>query len=136
MNKLFVLDTVILLNAMLSPTSGAATTLKKADSSGIIIVSDATIDELYRKVRLPKFEKYLPLHRRLKFFDTFSLMALNIQPTITIKACRDPKDDMFLSLAVSADADCIVTLDGDLLDLHPFQNIPILTPASFLRLEF
>ena len=63
-------------------------------------------------------------------------MALNIQPTITIKACRDPKDDMFLSLAVSADADCIVTLDGDLLALHPFQNVPILTPASFLKLEF
>ena len=67
MNKLFVLDTVILLNAMLSPASGAAVTFKKADSLGIIIVSDSTIDELYRKVRLPKFEKYLPLHRRLAF---------------------------------------------------------------------
>jgi uncharacterized protein len=136
MNKLFILDTVILLNAMLSPASGAAAALNKANSSGIIIVSDATLDELYRKVSLPKFEKYLPLKRRLMFYKTFSLLALNIHPTTIIKACRDPKDDMFLSLAVSTDADYIITLDGDLLALHPFQNIPIITPAEFLKLDF
>jgi uncharacterized protein len=136
MNKLFILDTVILINAMLSPTSGAAVALNKANNSGIIIVSDATLDELFRKVRLPKFEKYLPLKKRLAFFQTLSLLSLNIHPTTIVKACRDPKDDMFLSLAVSTNADCIVTLDGDLLTLNPFQNIPIITPAEFLKLDF
>ncbi len=121
---------------MLSPTSGAAAALNKANNSGIIIVSDATIDELFRKVRLTKFEKYLPLKKRLAFFQTLSLLALNIHPTTIIKACRDPKDDMFLSLAISTNADCIITLDGDLLALHPFQNIPIITPAAFLKLDF
>jgi uncharacterized protein len=43
---------------------------------------------------------------------------------------------MFLSLAISTNADCIITLDGDLLALHPFQNIPIITPAAFLKLDF
>lgn len=136
MNKLFIFDTVVILNAMLSPTSGSFVALQKADSLGTIIVSDATFDELYRKVRLPKFEKYQPLRKRLMFFKEFSRIAVNIQSSMTIKACRDPKDDMFLSLAVSADADYIITLDGDLRALHPFQNIPIITPAEFLKLDF
>jgi len=32
-------------------------------------------------------------------------------------ACRDPEDDKFLSCAISANADCIVTGDKDLSDL-------------------
>jgi putative PIN family toxin of toxin-antitoxin system len=49
-----------------------------------------------------------------------------------IRACRDPKDDKFLSLAVSGHADLILTGDADLLALHPFQGIAILSPADYL----
>ena len=133
MNKLFILDTMILLQAMLSRHSGAYYVLKKADSIGTILVSDATLAELEEKIRLPKFDKYLPLNRRLAFYRAFSLLALNIPVSIAIKACRDPKDDKFLALAVAAEADCIVSLDADLLVLHPFEGIPILTPAGFLK---
>jgi len=45
--------------------------------------------------------------------------------------CRDPDDIKILGLAVSANADCIVTGDKDLLILEEFQGIPILTPRSF-----
>jgi predicted nucleic acid-binding protein len=50
-----------------------------------------------------------------------------------IAACRDPKDDKFLELAVSGKAEVIVSGDGDLLDLNPFRGIPIVTPATFVR---
>jgi len=43
--------------------------------------------------------------------------------------CRDPADDPFLSCAVAAGADYIVSGDRDLLDLGSFKNIPIITPA-------
>jgi putative PIN family toxin of toxin-antitoxin system len=49
-----------------------------------------------------------------------------------ITACRDPKDDKFLEAALAAEADCIVSGDSDLLDLSPFENIPVLRPAEFL----
>lgn len=49
-----------------------------------------------------------------------------------ITACRDPKDDKFLDAALAAGADCIVSGDADLLDLSPFENIPVLRPAEFL----
>jgi len=55
--------------------------------------------------------------------------------TITerIAACRDPKDDKFLELAVNDGADLIVTGDADLLAPNPFRDIPIVTTAIFVQ---
>ena len=53
--------------------------------------------------------------------------------TASIKACRDPNDDKVLSLAVSGKADFIITGDNDLLVLHPFHGISIVTPRQFLE---
>ena len=44
--------------------------------------------------------------------------------------CRDPKDRPFLELAVYAQADALVTGDGDLLALAPVFPVPIITPAA------
>lgn len=52
-----------------------------------------------------------------------------------IQACRDPKDNKFLELAVSGKATHIVSGDNDLLTLHPFHGIHILSPRAFLDLE-
>jgi uncharacterized protein len=133
MRKLFIFDTSVVLQAMLSRRSLAYTALRKADMRGIIVVSDATLLELEEKMYLSKFDKYQSLTNRLAFFKAYSLMALNLNPTVEIIACRDPKDDMFLSLAVTANADCIITRDEDLLVLHPFEKIPILNISDFTR---
>ncbi len=53
-------------------------------------------------------------------------------PLQTVQACRDPKDDIFLEAALAGAADCIVSGDADLLDMHTFEEIPILRPAEFL----
>ena len=50
-----------------------------------------------------------------------------------ISACRDPKDDKFLELAVNGHADLIVSGDADLLALNPFREIPIITPVAFVQ---
>ena len=54
--------------------------------------------------------------------------------TEMITICRDPKDDMFLELAISCQANALVTRDGDLLTLHPFRGIPIITVSNFVKL--
>lgn len=136
MRKLFIFDTSVVLQAMLSRRSLAFTALRKADKHGIVVVSEATLLELEEKMYLPKFDKYQSLASRLIFFKAYSLMALNLEPTANIVACRDPKDDMFLSLAVTANADCIITRDDDLLDLHPFKDIPIVNTFDFMRRFF
>jgi uncharacterized protein len=50
-----------------------------------------------------------------------------------VRECRDPRDDMFLEVALNGRADLIVTGDADLLALHPWRDIAILSPAKFLK---
>lgn len=50
-----------------------------------------------------------------------------------IRACRDPRADKFLEVAVRGRADLILTGDQDLLALHPFRDIAILSPVDYLR---
>jgi predicted nucleic acid-binding protein len=35
-------------------------------------------------------------------------------------------------VAINGEADMIITGDGDLLALHPFMGMPILTPLDYL----
>jgi len=46
--------------------------------------------------------------------------------------CRDATDNFILALAGVAHAKVIVSSDNDLLVLHPWHGIAILTPAQFL----
>jgi len=50
-----------------------------------------------------------------------------------IRECRDPKDDKFLEAAVNGRAGIVVSGDGDLLHMHPFRGISILTPSDYLQ---
>jgi hypothetical protein len=49
-----------------------------------------------------------------------------------IDDCPDPADNRFLALALDVSARVIVTGDRDLLALHPWRGVEILTPAEFL----
>jgi uncharacterized protein len=51
----------------------------------------------------------------------------------TVRECRDPDDDKILELALNGRADVIITGDEDLLELHPWREIAILTPVSYLK---
>lgn len=49
-----------------------------------------------------------------------------------VQVSRDPNDDHVLGCAVAAGAQVLVTGDKDLLTLHPFRGVAIVTPAGFL----
>ncbi len=66
------------------------------------------------------------------FIATLTREAEWIEPTIRITACRDPKDNKILELAVAGRATHIITGDADLLTLHPFQGVAIVTARDFL----
>jgi uncharacterized protein len=52
-----------------------------------------------------------------------------------IKAARDPNDNHVLGCALAAEAEILVSGDKDLLVLHPFRTIAIMTPTQFVALE-
>ena len=96
------------------------------------LVSEPILDELDAVLRRPRFERYLLEEKRLQFLATFIRDATLVEVTDAIADCRDPKDNKFLELAVSGNATGIISGDADLLVLHPFRSIPVVTPQEFV----
>ena len=97
-----------------------------------MICSEETFSEFAQTFVRPKFDKYVPLEKRLLAINDLESLVHTTNVSVLVKVCRDPKDDKFLSLALSATVDAIVSVDMDLLVLNPSKNIPIVTPADFL----
>lgn len=133
MTRNFVFDTNVLLSAMLSPRSDNNRAFIKAIQHDYLVYSEDTLAELEEKIYLSRLDKYVPLPKRLAFYYKYKDTAFPTLINVQIKACRDPKDDKFLELALSANADCIVTKDQDLLVLHPYEGVPILNVTTFLN---
>jgi len=132
----FVFDTNAIVSAVLLKQSKSRQAFDKAQRIGKLLVSDETIEELNDVLRRPDFDKYISESLRLEFLAALLREAELVVITETVVACRDPRDDKFLSLAVSGTANCIISGDKDLLVLNPFRQIPILSPAEFLDYEW
>ena len=127
-----VVDTSVVISAMLLPRSVPREVFDRAAAVGTLLVSAATIAELDEVLRRSKFDQYLPEEKRLEFLTALVREAEVVDVTESIAECRDPKDDKFLELAVNGGASHIITGDRDLLVLHPFRKIAIVTPQDFL----
>ena len=132
----YVFDTNVLVSALLLKNSISRQAFDKAFQQGQIIISIATVNELNEVLKRKKFEKYVTEEERIQFLTALVREARLVGVSETITECRDPKDDKFLELAVSGNAVCIVSGDKDLLDLHPFRGIPIVTPREVLGLSW
>jgi len=86
-------------------------------------------------VQRPKFNKTRLLELRLGFLARYLDRFETVRVLDSVTHCRDPKDNKFLELALSGKADFIITGDADLLSLHPWRGIAILSPADFLALS-
>lgn len=135
-NPRFVFDTNAIVSATLLRRSVARRAFDKAVDEGQILVSEETIEELDRVLRRADFEKYVTEDERMEFLAVLLREASLIDVTVHVHECRDPDDDKFLNLALSGEAACIVTGDQDLLVLHPFRGIPLVTPRGFLEDEW
>src|SRR5262245_21920349 len=127
-----VIDTGVAVSAVLLPRSVPRQAFDAAAARGKLLVSEATVAELDEVLRRPKFNKYIPEEKRLEFLAALVQEAEEVVVTEVITICRDAKDNKFLELAVCGRASHIVSGDGDLLVLHPFRGIAVVTPQAFL----
>lgn len=131
-----VFDTNVLVSALLLPDSKPRKSLDLALRKGKVLISFATIVELRQVSGRKQFRRYFDEEAIRKFIAALTREAQWVEVAVQVRACRDPRDDMFLELAVSGHADYIVSGDTDLLALDPFQGVRILPPHSFLELSF
>ena len=128
-----VFDTNVLVSALLFENSTPAQAFFAALKHGKVLLSAPLAEEINRIIYRPKFDRYLTDEQRADFITALVESSVLIEIKETITACRDPKDNMILELAVSGEADVIVTGDSDLLVLNPFEEIAILNPKDFLE---
>ena len=128
-------DTNVLVSAFLVPDSKPRRALDLVRRTGTVLLSAAALVELREVLDRPRILRYTRNPLVEPFLAVLARDAIWVDVTVTIAACRDPKDDKFLELAVDGRASHIVTGDLDLLALNPFREIRILTPHDFLDAE-
>ena len=131
-----VLDTNVLISAALR-TEGAPREVVDAvrSENGVLLFSDETLDELRSRFHLPKFDRYVSREARAVYLAQLEAVSEWVWIAGAKLGCRDPDDDKLLETALMGEADCLVTVDRDLLVISPFQDVPILTPVGFLSLR-
>lgn len=129
-----VFDTNVLVSALLLPESKPRQALGLALRKGKVLLSFAALAELYEVLTRKRFRKYVDEEDIRSFLAALTREAQWVEVNVQINACRDPKDNKFLELAVSGNGTHIVTGDADLLALNPFRGIEILPPHRFLEI--
>lgn len=129
-----VLDTNILISVLLF--KGKLSRMVELWQKGKIIpiLSKETFDELRAALEYPKFSlsraeiKSLIENEILPFFEVTDV-SKHVKGV-----CRDPEDDKFLSCAISANVDWIVTGDKDLSDLKKYEFVRIIHASEFIKM--
>ena len=131
--KNFVVDTNILVSAFVFKSKNPTEALKRCLTNGKVVYSAKILEEFKTTLLAAKFDPFVSRELREFSLSLFIDSCDLLTPTKKITICRDKNDNKFLELAFVAHAACIVTGDPDLLVLHPFENIPIITPKEFLE---
>jgi putative PIN family toxin of toxin-antitoxin system len=92
-NRRIVLDTNVIVSALLLKQSAARQAFDKARTEATLLLSSATIEELNRVLKREKSNKYLLEEERLLFLAALVKEATLVEITVTITECRDPKDN-------------------------------------------
>ncbi len=106
----------------------------KIENTVTVLTCDEQLEELFEVLERPKLEKYFTPEKKRFLLHYLSRKAEWVKVAAHTDACRDKKDNYLLEMALSAEADCIVSGDEDLLVLDPFENIRIVNYSEFLSL--
>ena len=132
-----VVDTNILVRALIKPNGTVGPVLlrlRRGDYT--LLYARSLLEELIDVLNRPRIrQKYGLTDQDIQVVVSLILLRGEaLVPDDRITACRDPKDNKFLEVAVAGQADVIVSGDQDLLVLHPFAGIPIVPPVTFLQM--
>ena len=126
-----VLDTNILVSALVFGGTPREVTGLIAKKAVIIVMSEETLTEL-RRIIAVKFPKFIPKTAQFeKLLRRYARWVPLGNHTVTM--CRDPDDNTFIETALAGNCDYIVSGDKDLLSLKRYEHIQIISPAGFLR---
>ena len=127
-----VFDTNILISAYLWPGTPRQALEIVRSGRCVLVSADAAIEEFVRVMGYRKFglspEEITPL-----VHDLLSLVTL-VSPQHDVRVItQDIADNLFLSIALEGGCTVIVSGDHHLLDLRRYQQVRIVSAATFVR---
>jgi uncharacterized protein len=149
-NRRVVFDCMVFVQALARPKGPAGACLERARSGACeLLVSDAILAEARVVIARPKLRRAFILASDPDINDFFTRLATfvtRIDPVPdAFVLSRDPKDSMYLNLAITGNAELVVSRDNDLLDLMTandadatafrttYPRIRIVDPVAFLQ---
>jgi len=133
-----VLDTNVIVSGVITD-SGAPFDIIRRWRNGefAIVVSEPILQEIDKVLHYPKIKN----KRRLTDQNIGNVLkqlrnySINTPSDVNLEVVpEDPADDKFISVAVEAEADYIISGDRHLKDLNSYRGIRILSPNEFIRM--
>ena len=139
MNYRIVIDTNVVVSAVLSPKGKPAAVIDLViDGDFLLILSEAILEEVRRVFSYSKIKK-LCLKNGISqpeintLVETLSDISFLVPGKLELDIIKsDPADNKFLACAVEGKADFLVSGNHHLTELGTYQTIQILTPTDFL----
>ncbi len=129
---MIVFDSSALVGAAIRRDGVPELALRHAFQRDRIAVSEAVMAELLDVFARPRLQRFLDPALRGELLSTLLASGVFFEPAERVTDCRDPKDNIYLELALASGADTIVSSDQDLLVLHPWRGVRVLRPAEYL----
>jgi len=79
-----------------------------------LVTSEQMLAELFEVLARPKFVRYFTQDDARELGDLIYERAEVVDPALHVTLCRDPKDDMFLDVAIAGQVHYLVSGDDDL----------------------
>lgn len=133
LRKTIILDSNLVVSAFLNPKGVAAQALDIGLEYFDLACSKATLAELLEVLKRDKFDRYLTKAERAERAEVYAQSVRFFEVALEVTDCKDPKDNKFLALAITAQARAIVSGDKrDLLSMNPYRGIDIIGLREFV----
>lgn len=131
-----VVEPSVLVSALIGSAAAGPGRLVDAwhEDRFVLIVSPVLLAELTDVLGREKFNRHTADGRGAAYIQDFAVNGDHSpDPPEPPKVVRDPDDDYLVALARAANADALVSVDKDLLDLE-LSDLAICSPRAFLEM--
>ena len=131
-----VLDTSIVVSGLIWGGEPRQLLELSRDGRVNLFTSSLLLDELADVLAREKFAALLTSQNITPIFlmQCYGMLARLVKPQPITRTVRDVDDDAVIATALAAKADVIATGDRDLLVLHPWEGMQILSAVDVLGL--
>ena len=136
-----VLDTNIIISAILSPKSKAASIVKLVlDGKLHLVIAPAMWKELHAVLQYPKLQALMKkndvsMDEVKDLLYKIERMAITAPGAKKVdRITKDTSDNIFLACAVEGKADFIISGDSHLKEVKVFQGVEIVSPDVFIKM--